>query len=127
MREYIIPHNYKDNGRLFNIIERDKAKKALIYTVPVTALFFFLPLDITMTVFFIIIFAAGPAFAIGMGIDDIITDMLKFKRNARVYYDLGKDCEEDDSESYCEVARREYAGQLAANKKHEKYNTNKRN
>lgn len=103
-KEYIIPHNYKDNGRLFNIIEKETIVKAMIWIVPSTVLIFgLLPFSLSTRFFLDVVIGFGPAYLIVMGLDIIIVDYLLFNKNRKIYYDIEKG---EDYESYYEQTKK---------------------
>lgn len=95
-KEYIIPHNYKNNGRIFNILEKKNVTKSLIFVVPVTILIFNLPLTIMIKFLCETIFAIPPVLFFLMGFDEALMDYLVFSKSRRVYYDI----ERDDNNEY---------------------------
>jgi hypothetical protein len=70
MKQYIIPHNYKDNGRVLNLFPAKQLTRALIVAVPLTLLIFNLPLALNAKLFCEVFFVTPPVFAILMGYAD---------------------------------------------------------
>jgi len=114
-KTYLIPHNYTDNGRIFNMIEKDVAIKALLFLVPVCILVFFLPLSLTLRFIILIVFGVGPAMVFIVGLDLIMLDIISFNKNAKIYYDTKGD---DDFEYFFELAKKEESQNAKANKKY---------
>lgn len=83
---YMIPHNYKENGRLFNFVERSAAKKALICVAPITAFAFLLPLQISIKLFLWIVLVIPPSLLFLFDMDLLLLDFFRFNQNRRIYY-----------------------------------------
>lgn len=88
---YIIPHNYKDNGKILGIIELQSLYAALIWFIPLTYLnFWLMPFGLNTKVFVFIIFILPPTLLILVGVgNDTLPNYLKyiynFYKNARIY------------------------------------------
>lgn len=90
-KEYQIPHNFKNNGRIFNMIEKEALTKALIWLVPVTIIIFkFIPIDIDDKFLLEILIGMPPVLAFSMGMDVVLIDIVKFNHDRKVYYNLGR-------------------------------------
>ena len=61
---YRIPHNYTNNGRVFNMFKKRDLKRALIWAAPVTFIIFNLPLSFVSKFSWSIIIVIPPAIAI---------------------------------------------------------------
>lgn len=95
--QYLIPHNFKNNGRIFNIIEKENLIKALICLIPITFIIFYLtPLRIDNKFFFEVILGGPPVIFFGFGIDKQLLDILKFRKNKKVYYAGGGGFSDED-------------------------------
>lgn len=88
---YQIPHNFRNNGRIFNIISKEALTKVLIWLIPVTIIIFkFTSLSIDNKFFVAIIIGAPPAMAFAFEMDIVLMDIIKYLRNRKVYYNLGE-------------------------------------
>lgn len=86
---YIIPHNYKDNGKIFGLIEKKSVITAAIWFIPTTYInFAFLPIPLNIRLFTFVLFVCPPTiFAlIGIG-NDTLVDFVKYLYN---YYKRAK-------------------------------------
>lgn len=87
-KEYIIPHNYKNNGRIFNMFEKKKITRALVWLVPVTFIIFNLPIPLFYKFLFETLFGLPPVLIFLTGFDDIIYDVIVFNKKRKIYYDI---------------------------------------
>lgn len=85
---YLIPHNYKNNGRVFNMFDKKKLTLALVWFIPVVLAIFNLPLSLEDKIFWTILIGFPPAIAILAGYGDLIKYFIIFMRNRRLYYDV---------------------------------------
>lgn len=88
-KQYFIPRNYKDAGRVFGMFRMRHLIAALLWGVPVTFLFSILPLEALgfKAQLYLWAFLAGlPAGALLMGWGDLIALMMRFHRHKRIYY-----------------------------------------
>lgn len=88
-KEFIIPHNYKENGRIFNFFTREAVTKILIVLIPLTIIIFYvLPVSITVKCFLETLLGGFPVAIFATGIDEALINILSFQKNKRIYYDL---------------------------------------
>ena len=85
MRQYIIPHNYKDNGRVFNMFEQKAFIKALCVFIPISFLVMKLPLTLNVKLFCEILIAFPPTIAILFGFSDWLVWILHHTFTKRIY------------------------------------------
>ncbi|WP_324824331.1 hypothetical protein [Sinanaerobacter sp. ZZT-01] len=85
-RTYIIPHNYKNNGRILNLFEREQIKKTLICIVPITLILCILPIPITVKAFLGVFLIGAPAGVFLFELDRVMIDMFTFFKSRRIYY-----------------------------------------
>ena len=85
-KTYFIPHNYHNNGRVFNMFHKKDLIRAIIWWLPVTILVFSLPLSFNTKLVLEIILAFPPALAILAGYSNLIYYMVRFSKNRRIYY-----------------------------------------
>lgn len=83
---YIIPHNYKNNGRILNMFEREQIKKMLYCVVPITLLLIVLPFPMTVKAFLGVFLIGLPASVFLFELDQIMVDRFAFNKNRRIYY-----------------------------------------
>jgi len=120
-KSYLIPHNYTDNGRIFSMIEKDAAVKALLWLIPAFLITFFIPLSITLKFTFFIIFGTGPVMVFITGLDLVMLDIISFNKNAKIYYDVRGD---DVYEYFYELTKKEETQNPKASKKPKRAHTN---
>lgn len=89
-RHYLIPHNYSNNGRVFNLFHKKDLAKALIWFVPVSVLIFKLPMGFNTKLFWEVMIAFPPAMAILAGYACWVGYIMQFLKNRRVYYNTRK-------------------------------------
>ena len=88
---YIIPHNYKDNGKILGMIEKESLITAAVWCIPMTYVVFkFLPLEIDYKIFAFMFLVVPPTiFAlIGIGSEtlvDFARFIFRFMKRAKVY------------------------------------------
>lgn len=119
---YLIPHNYTNNGRIFNMIEKPVAVKALCWLIPACLIIYLAPLNLTLKFALLILIGLGPAMIFVVGLDLIMLDIISFSKNAKVYYDLKED---NDDEYYYELAKQEELQNSKADKKSQRAYTDK--
>ena len=90
-KTYLIPHNFTNNGRVFNMFHKRDLIKALLWFIPVTALLFHLPVRLNTKLFCEIIFVFPPVIAILAGYANWIYHIVRFMQNRRVYYHVKED------------------------------------
>lgn len=89
-KQYLIPHNYSNNGRVFNLFHKKDLAKALIWFVPVSVLIFKLPMGFNTKLFWEVMIAFPPAMAILAGYACWVGYIMQFLKNRRVYYNTRK-------------------------------------
>lgn len=89
-KQYLIPHNYANNGRVFNMFHKKDLVKALIWFIPISVLIFKLPIQFNTKLFWEIIVAFPPAMAILAGYACWIGYILQFSKNRRIYISVRK-------------------------------------
>lgn len=90
-KQFSIPHNFWDNGRLFNLIDKITFVKLMICIVPLITLLVILPMRFDNKVFFGILLGGPIVFLFAFGWDIRIRDIVKFSQNRKVYYNFGKE------------------------------------
>lgn len=85
-QRYIIPHNYQNNGRIFNLFEREQVKKALLCIAPITLILWILPIPITVKAFLGVFLVGVPAAIFLFELDRIMMDMFTFFKRRQIYY-----------------------------------------
>lgn len=93
--QYLIPHNYTNNGRVFNLFPRKDITKAIIWFIPVTFIIFYLPIEFKIKLFAEVLLAVPPTLAILAGYANWIAYVLLFLRKRTVYYNVRKGREND--------------------------------
>jgi|SRR3989339_2195371 len=89
---YIIPHNYRDSGKILGIIEKQSLFVAALWLIPVSYLnFYLLPFSVDIKIFIQIIVVMPPTAIIltGLGGDTVLNflrDVNRFYNNAKIYY-----------------------------------------
>lgn len=87
MEDYIIPHNYKDNGRTFNLFDKQLFKAAMWWLIPSTVLLFNLPMKTEYKIFLWIILIVPPTIAILAGVGNWILYIVRYyTKFHRIYY-----------------------------------------
>lgn len=118
-KDYQIPHNFKNSGRVFNLIEKNALTKALIWLIPITIIIFkFMPLRIDNKFFVEVIVGFPPVLAFSLGMDLVLMDIMKFNQNRKVYYNIGSEVNKVEN-------HREYQGAYERAKKQEVENKRK--
>ncbi|QIB69784.1 hypothetical protein Ami103574_10835 [Aminipila butyrica] len=116
-KHFQIPHNFKKNGRIFNLIEKEALTKSLVWVIPITILIFkFTPLRIDNKFFLEVLLAVPPVIAFCQGLDIIAIDILWFRKNKKVYYNLGKEKDNGDTRHFKSAYEREKRQQAATSK-----------
>ncbi len=87
-KSFLIPHNYTNNGRIFNMFDKKKLTWAVLWFIPSTVAMFFLPLKIEDIIFWWVLISPPPAIAILAGYGDYIRYFILFMANRRIYYDV---------------------------------------
>ncbi|MDD4566108.1 MAG: hypothetical protein PHE79_11625 [Eubacteriales bacterium] len=87
-KEYIVPHNYKNNGRVFNLFEKQKVNRALIIAALAVALSAIVPIPLMWKFMVGTVLVIGPALFILFGFDDLLIDILIYKKFRRIYFDI---------------------------------------
>lgn len=88
---YIIPHNYKENGKILGMIEKESLVTAAVWFIPMTYIIFkFLPLAIDYKIFAFMIVVVPPTFfaLVGIGSEtlvDFAKFILRFMKRSKVY------------------------------------------
>ena len=90
MKTYLIPHNYKNNGRILNIFYPKNIAAALVWLVPTTLITVVLPGSINVKLFVYILVAIPPSLLILVGYGTWAISVIKFTLARRVYYDTKK-------------------------------------
>lgn len=91
MKEYFIPHNFKDNGKILGCFEKRYFYSALCWLIPMFVLLCALPLPFPLTeslptkVFVFIILICPPTLLIAFGYADIVLYLHDFKKQSGVY------------------------------------------
>ncbi|HEX2938372.1 MAG TPA: hypothetical protein VHO66_05570 [Ruminiclostridium sp.] len=91
MKDYFIPHNFKDNGKIAGIFEKRNFYLALFFFVPAVLLLVFTPLPlpinkaILVKVFVFIIVLCPPTILTSLGYSDILFFMHDFNKRKGVY------------------------------------------
>jgi hypothetical protein len=89
---YIIPHNYRDNGKILGLIEKRSFIQGLAFMGPSGfLLFYILPLAIKVKIYIFILLILPPTAIIMVGIGhDSLEDFLKYVyyyyQRAKVYH-----------------------------------------
>ena len=87
MEPYFIPHNYSENGRIFNMFKKDKVTKTLIWSVPVTLIILYvIPVSIFFKAMFLVIFVCPVAAFFLLDIDEIAISIISFIAKKKVYF-----------------------------------------
>lgn len=82
---YRIPHNYKNNGRIFNMFERAQVKKALCVIAPMMILVSMLPASLTIKAFVGVYVVVLPAAIFLFELDRVVWDMYVFQHDRHIY------------------------------------------
>lgn len=85
MRQYIIPHNYKDNGRIFNMFQPKAFIQAVLIFIPLSFLIMKLPFSINVRLFCVVLFVFPPAFAVLFGYIDWLGWLMHHTLTKRIY------------------------------------------
>ena len=91
MKEYFIPHNFKDNGKIFGCFEKRAFYYALCWLIASLILLIIIPLPLPFTqivlvkIFCGIILIAPSTLLIAFGFTDVLFYMYDFQKRAGVY------------------------------------------
>jgi len=100
MKQYIIPHNYKDNGRIFNMFQPKAFMQAIFVFFPLSYIIMNLPFSLNMKLFLVILFAGPPTFAILFGYAEWLGWIIHYSRNKKIYIYGGENLETAFSNNY---------------------------
>jgi len=109
IKNYVIPHNYKNNGRLFNLFEKSKVTRSLIWAVPVTFAIFNLPISLFAKFLAETLAIIPPVLIFLTGFDDLIWDLVIFTKKRKFYYNVERG---DSFESWYEKQKKNHKGRI---------------
>lgn len=102
-KSFSIPHNFDNNGRVLNLIEKEACRKLLFAEIPLAVLIYLLPLGIDDKMFLEVLLGGAVFMLFAFNLDVRLMDYLQYNANKKIYYNYHGDYEEREERGNVEI------------------------